>query len=133
MLVGEIMSKDPLYVVEDDFVTKARQLIRDNQLHGLPVLDRDGHVIGIVTIQEMLKITSTRSNVTVAGFVSETPVVCEEDELAEAEFVNGVGQFSPDLREGFRFVPRKPDRPVLKMRPTVFCPQGHEERRLALQ
>jgi len=84
MLVEEIMSKNPLYVMEDDFVTKARQLIRDNQLHGLPVLNRDGHVIGIVTIQEMLKITSTRSNVTVAGFVSEVPVANEDDDVAEA-------------------------------------------------
>jgi CBS domain-containing protein len=84
MLVGEIMSKDPLYVTEDDFVTKARQLIRDNHLRGLPVLNNEGYVTGIVAIKEMLKIASTRSNVTVAGFTVEVPLVTEETDVAEA-------------------------------------------------
>lgn len=83
MSIGDIMSKDPLYVDEDDHVTKARQLIRDSQLRGLPVLNRDGNVVGIVTIQDMLKITSTRSNVTVSGFVTETPLVTVDDDMED--------------------------------------------------
>ncbi|MHC1632138.1 MAG: CBS domain-containing protein [Methanotrichaceae archaeon] len=84
MLVREIMSKDPLYVAEDDFVTKARQLIRDNHLRGLPVLNRERYVVGIVSIQGVLKIVSTRSNVTVAGFVEKGPLATEDTDIAEA-------------------------------------------------
>ncbi len=82
-LVGEIMSKDPVSVEEGDFVTRARQLIRDNQLRGLPILDSQGHVAGIVTDRDMLKIASTRSNVTVSGFSVEAPLVTPETDIVE--------------------------------------------------
>ncbi len=84
ILVGEIMSKDPVSVEEGDFVTRARQLIRDNQLRGLPILNGEGHVTGIVTDRDMLKIASTRSNVTVSGFSVETPLVTTETDVVEA-------------------------------------------------
>ncbi|MGC9515568.1 CBS domain-containing protein [Methanocrinis sp.] len=83
-LVGEIMSKDPVSVGEGDFVTRARQLIRDNQLRGLPILNSQGHVVGIVTDRDMLKISSTRSNVTVSGFSVEAPLVTPETDIVEA-------------------------------------------------
>jgi predicted transcriptional regulator len=83
-LVGEIMSKDPVSVEEGDFVTRARQLIRDNQLRGLPMLNGEGHVAGIVTDRDMLKIASTRSNVTVSGFSVVAPLVTPETDVAEA-------------------------------------------------
>jgi CBS domain-containing protein len=82
-LVGEIMSTDSVSVEEGDFVTRARQLIRDNQLRGLPILNDEGHVTGIVTDRDMLKIDSTRSNVTVSGFSVEAPLVTPETDLVE--------------------------------------------------
>ena len=82
--VGEIMSKDPVSVEEGDFVTRARQLIRDNQLRGLPIKDGEGLVAGIVTDRDMLKISSTRSNVTVSGFSVEAPLVTPETDIEEA-------------------------------------------------
>jgi CBS domain-containing protein len=84
MIVEEIMSRDPLYVEESTFLTKARQLIRDNHVRGLPVVDAQGHVKGIVTNQDMLRVTSTKSNVTVAGFIVEAPVVTGETNIFEA-------------------------------------------------
>jgi CBS domain-containing protein len=84
VLVGEIMSTDPVSVEEGDFVTRARQLIRDNQLRGLPIKDGQGYVAGIVTDRDMLKIASTRSNVTVSGFSVEAPLVTAETKLEEA-------------------------------------------------
>ncbi len=84
VLVGEIMSTDPVSVEEGDFVTRARQLIRDNQLRGLPIKDGQGQVRGIVTDRDMLKIASTRSNVTVSGFSVEAPLVTPETDLVEA-------------------------------------------------
>jgi len=84
MKVADIMSRDPLYVEKTDFATRARQLIRDNHVRGLPVLDSEGRVIGIVTNQDMLKITSTRSNVTVAGFTVSVPLITEDMDMMEA-------------------------------------------------
>ncbi|HRW82429.1 MAG TPA: CBS domain-containing protein [Methanothrix sp.] len=78
------MSKDPVSVEEGDFVTRARQLIRDNQLRGLPIKDGEGLVAGIVTDRDMLKISSTRSNVTVSGFSVEAPLVTPETDIEEA-------------------------------------------------
>ncbi|HOT06091.1 MAG TPA: CBS domain-containing protein [Methanotrichaceae archaeon] len=82
--VADIMSTDPLYVEEKAFVTKARQVVRDNHLRGLPVLDSDGRIKGIVTNQDMLRISSTRSNVTVAGFVVPVPLINEEMDAMQA-------------------------------------------------
>jgi predicted transcriptional regulator len=84
VLVGEIMSTDPISVEEGDFVTRARQLIRDNQLRGLPMLNSEGHVTGIVTDRDMLKIAATRSNVTVSGFSVEAPMITTETDVKEA-------------------------------------------------
>jgi CBS domain-containing protein len=75
MLVEDILSRDPLYVEDLTFLTKARQMIRDNHVHGLPVVNSKGIVLGIVTDQDMLRVTSTKSNVTVSGFVVQVPIV----------------------------------------------------------
>jgi CBS domain-containing protein len=82
--VEDIMSKDPVSVEEGNFVTRARQLIRDNQLRGLPILSAEGRVVGIVTDRDMLRISSTRSNVTVSGFSVEAPLVTPKTEISEA-------------------------------------------------
>ena len=75
MLVEDIMSRDPLYVEDSTYLTKARQIIRDNHVRGLPVLSNKGTVLGIVTNQDMLRVTSTKSNVTVSGYVVSVPTV----------------------------------------------------------
>jgi CBS-domain-containing membrane protein len=59
MLVEDIMSRDPLYVEDSTFLTKARQLIRDFHIRGLPVVDNKKHVKGVITIQDVLRVTST--------------------------------------------------------------------------
>ena len=84
MLVEEIMSRDPLYVEESTFLTKARQMIRDNHVRGLPVVNSKGVVLGIVTNQDMLRVTSTKSNVTVAGYVVKVPTVTGQMNILDA-------------------------------------------------
>ena len=59
MIVEDILSRDPLYVEDSTFLTNARQLIRDNHVRGLPVVNSQKHVVGIVTTQDMLRVTST--------------------------------------------------------------------------
>ena len=84
MLVEDILSRDPLYVEDSTFLTKARQLIRDNHVRGLPVVNSKKHVIGIVTAQDMLRVTSTKSNVTISGFTVQVPNVTEQMEMFDA-------------------------------------------------
>ncbi|MFB3766113.1 MAG: CBS domain-containing protein, partial [Methanotrichaceae archaeon] len=78
------MSRDPLYVEDSTFLTKARQLIRDNHVRGLPVVNSQRHVRGIVTSQDMLRVTSTRSNITVAGFTTAVPLITGQTDMFEA-------------------------------------------------
>jgi CBS domain-containing protein len=84
MLVEDIMSRDPLYVEDSTFLTKARQLIRDNHVRGLPVVNGQKHVVGIVTTQDMLRVTSTKSNVTVSGYVVKVPTVTGQTNMLDA-------------------------------------------------
>lgn len=84
MIVKEIMSENPVYVTENDFITHARQLIRDRYFRSLPVVDKQNRVIGILTDQDVLKIYSTRSNVTISGFVQEYPIITPETEITNA-------------------------------------------------
>jgi len=84
MLVEDIMSRDPLYVEDSTFLTKARQMIRDNHVRGLPVVNGKGAVLGIITNQDMLRVTSTKSNVTVSGFIVQVPVVTGQMNILDA-------------------------------------------------
>ncbi len=84
MLVEDIMSRDPLYVEDSTYLTKARQIIRDNHVRGLPVLNSRGMVLGIVTNQDMLRVTSTKSNVTVSGYVMPAPTVTKKMDILDA-------------------------------------------------
>ena len=84
MLVGEIMSRDPLYVEGSTFLTNVRQLIRDNYVRALPVVDEQKRVVGVIKAQDILKVTSSRSNVTVTGFISDAPRVTEYANVQEA-------------------------------------------------
>ncbi|WP_370573320.1 HPP family protein [Methanomethylovorans sp.] len=84
MTVESIMSKDPLYVKENDFMTHARQLMRDHFLRGVPVVDKSLKVSGMLTDREILNIKSTKSNVTVEGYVEEVPLITPDMEILEA-------------------------------------------------
>jgi CBS domain-containing protein len=84
MLVEEIMSRDPLYVEDSTFLTKARQLIRDYHVRGLPVVNDKKHVIGIITTQGVLRVTSTKSNITVAGFTINVPNITGDMNILDA-------------------------------------------------
>lgn len=84
MLVEDIFSRDPLYVEDSTYLTKARQLIRDNHVRGLPVVDSKGQVLGVITSQDALRVTSTKSNVTVSGFITKVPTVTGDVDVLDA-------------------------------------------------
>ena len=73
MNVSEIMSEGPVSVKEGDFVTHARQLMRDHFLRSLVVVDEENRLVGMLSDQDILRVTSTRSNVTVGGYARAVP------------------------------------------------------------
>jgi CBS domain-containing protein len=75
MNVDEIMSEEPVSIKHGDFVTHARQLMRDYFLRSLVVIDEDNRLVGMLNDQDILRVTSTRSNVTVGGYASQSPTV----------------------------------------------------------
>ena len=86
MTVGNVMSEEVVCVTADDFVTHARQIMRDHHLRSLAVVEdhRSKRVLGILTDQDVLHISSSRSGVTVRGFVTVCPVITPETDVEGA-------------------------------------------------
>jgi len=55
MRVKEIMTKDVITVTENDTVEKCANLLNRNDLSGLPVVDGDNYVKGIITEGDLIK------------------------------------------------------------------------------
>ena len=53
-LVSEIMQRDPVTVAPDASVQDVVRTLREHQLPGVPVVDWDGHVAGIVTEADLV-------------------------------------------------------------------------------
>ncbi|MDI6897993.1 CBS domain-containing protein [Methanocella conradii] len=87
MKVGDIMSTNPQYIGPDEFVTHAREIMREYNYESLPVVE-NGRVVGMVTLQDIINVTSTRSDVTVTGYMRLTvPALSPETGLAKAASV----------------------------------------------
>lgn len=84
MKVKDVMTKNPVFLQDSDFMTQARQVMRDRHFRTMPVIDAKKRVVGILTEKELLNIFSTKSNVTVQGFTSEFPFVYPETDMMEA-------------------------------------------------
>ena len=54
MLVGERMTRHPITVHEDERVEEALQLMRKEKVRRLPVLDKKGKLVGIVSEKDLL-------------------------------------------------------------------------------
>ncbi len=54
MLVGERMRRDPVTVTEDVGIGEALRIMRENRIRRLPVLDRHGKLVGIVSEKDLL-------------------------------------------------------------------------------
>src|SRR5919202_1646298 len=53
-LVRQVMTSDPVTVAPDATVEEVVRLMRDHELPGLPVVDGDGHLVGIVTESDLV-------------------------------------------------------------------------------
>jgi CBS domain-containing protein len=59
----------------NDQMTKARQILRDNRFREVYVVDKKENLLGYIDITDGLRVTATKSNVTVEGFVKDAPAV----------------------------------------------------------
>jgi len=86
MTVVNVMSQEVVCVTADDFVTHARQIMRDHHLRSLPVVvdEQFMRVLGILTDQDVLNISSAHSGVTVRGFATVCPAITPDTDVREA-------------------------------------------------
>jgi CBS domain-containing protein len=84
MKVEEVMSVNPLHIGVEEYVTHAREMMRDNNIQCLPVV-QNGRYQGMITAQDIVNVTSTKSNVTVDGYLRmDVTTVSPSTNLAEA-------------------------------------------------
>jgi CBS domain-containing protein len=58
----------------NDQVTKARQILRDNRFREVYVVDAKKNLLGYIDLTDGLRVTATKSNVTVEGYIKEAPM-----------------------------------------------------------
>jgi len=51
--ISEVMTHHVFFVYEDEMMSKVKDLFRANNIHHLPVLDRQGKIVGIVSSTDM--------------------------------------------------------------------------------
>ena len=54
MLVGERMTRNPVTITEDTSIDDALHLMRERKVRRFPILDKAGHVVGIVSDKDLL-------------------------------------------------------------------------------
>jgi CBS domain-containing protein len=59
LLVADVMTIDPIVVVDDSPIAEAARLIRSNSVSGLPVVDRGGSLVGVISQTDLLALQDT--------------------------------------------------------------------------
>jgi CBS domain-containing protein len=67
-----------------DQITKARQILRDNRFREVYIVDAKKNLLGYIDITDGLRVTATKSNVTIEGFVKDAPMVHPADSIEVA-------------------------------------------------
>ena len=66
-----------------DQITKARQILRDGRFREVYVVNAKKILIGYIDLTDGLRVTATKSNVTVEGFVKDAPMANPEDSIEQ--------------------------------------------------
>ena len=92
-MVADFMVEVPL-LRQDDTVTRARQILRDDLFREIYIHDGKKKLLGYIDISDVLQIRSTKSNVTVEGFMKEPATVLENTTIEQA--VQSIREFRTD-------------------------------------
>ena len=79
MLVKDIVSPAYPALYEDELVTKARALIRQQGLGIIPIIDKQKRLLGVISRRSILAITSSVSAIRVKGVMSEPNFITSLD------------------------------------------------------
>ncbi len=85
--VGEVMTQDPDVIYGDQSLQELADALIQTRHHGFPVLDRDEHILGIVTYDDLKVATADggAQDLTVADITHRDVVsVCPDDSLSKA-------------------------------------------------
>jgi subfamily B ATP-binding cassette protein MsbA len=84
--VAEVMSRDLAAVPEETPVTEIVRLVQQTRHHGFPVVNREGDLVGMVTLSDIEQAAlDGRGQVTAGDICTRRPLVCHADEtLGEA-------------------------------------------------
>ncbi len=70
MRVQDVMNRNHPFIYPDELATKARAVLRDFKLRILPVVDDDKQLLGVITRNDVMTISSSVSTVRVKGIMS---------------------------------------------------------------
>lgn len=79
MLVKDIATANYPALYEDELVTKARAMIRDQGLGILPIIDQQKRLLGIISRRTIMTISSSKSAIRVKGIMNEPNLVLTKD------------------------------------------------------
>lgn len=54
--IGEIMKRNPITIPQEATIGEAARLMLENKISGLPVVDWDGRVVGIITESDIFRL-----------------------------------------------------------------------------
>lgn len=110
--VADIMTKDPLSVRPDETVEKAAVVLMRNRIGGLPVVDEDNKVLGVITDSDVFKVLIKITGVLTGGlqFAFDLPDsegslknVLDDLKAADARILSILTSYEP-AEEGRRHV-----------------------------
>ncbi len=75
--IREIMTSEPITVRTDHSVQGALELLIEHGISGLPVVDRNGVAVGVVSEKDLLKLFSDPTASSVGAIMTRTPFSIE--------------------------------------------------------
>jgi CBS domain-containing membrane protein len=94
---GEVMARDVVTLDPADSLFRARTLINRHQVKGLPVVDAERHLLGIVTMADLFNLDA--AELATAATVMSTDVATVREDTPVADLVAIMTE------QGFRHVP----------------------------
>lgn len=90
MLIHDVMTRNVVVCAAEDSLEHATQLMWENDIGFLPVVDRDGRTIGVITDRDILMAAYTRGtglrNQRVESTMARSPITCTiHDEPTQIE------------------------------------------------
>ncbi|MBX5326115.1 MAG: CBS domain-containing protein [Candidatus Bathyarchaeia archaeon] len=79
MLVKDIMNSSWQALYEDELVTKARAIMREQGVRVLPIINNERRLLGVVSRSDVMAVTSSKSPIRVKGVMSTSWYVATTD------------------------------------------------------